>query len=71
MVPVLKGHSVCLICEENTSYHQLKHGMKISYIYPRRFLKHNHPYCMLKKAFNGSQEDKIAPPPLTSEEMYN
>ena len=34
-------------------------------------MKRNHPYWRLKKAFNGCQEDKIAPPPLTSDEMYN
>ena len=26
----VKGNSVWLICEENTSYHQLKHGRKTS-----------------------------------------
>jgi len=35
----VKGHIVCPICEENTSYHQLKHGRKTSYIGHRRFLK--------------------------------
>jgi len=34
-------------------------------------LKRNHPYRRLKKAFNGSQEDKNAPPPLIGEEVYN
>ena len=28
----VKGHSACPICEENTSYHQLKHGRKTCYI---------------------------------------
>ena len=67
----VKGHSDCPICEENTTYHQLKHGRKISYIGHRRFLKRNHPYRRLKKAFNGSHEEKNAPPPLTGEEVYN
>jgi len=34
-------------------------------------LKRNHPYHKLKKAFNGCQEDRTAPPPLTGEEVYN
>jgi len=67
----VKGHSACSICEENTSYHQLKYGRKTFYIGHRRFLKCNHLYRRLKKAFNGSQEDKIAPPPFIDEEVYN
>ena len=54
---------------KRTSYHQLKHRRKTSYIRQWRFLKHNHLYRRLKKAFNGSQEDKIAPPPLTGKEV--
>jgi len=34
-------------------------------------LKCNHLYRRLKKAFNGSQEEKLAPPPLTGKEVYN
>jgi len=34
-------------------------------------LKRNHPYRMLKKAFNGCQEDRTTPRPLTGEEVYN
>ena len=35
----VKGHRACPICEENTSYHQLKHGRKTCYSGHRRFLK--------------------------------
>jgi len=49
----VKGHHACPICKENTSYHQLKYGRKTCYIGHRRFLKCNHPYRRLKKAFNG------------------
>jgi len=66
----VKGHYACPICEENTSYHQLKHGRKTCYIGHRKFLRRNHSYRRLKKAFNGCQEDKIAHPPLTGEEVY-
>ena len=58
------------ICEENTSYHQLKHGRKTCYIGHRRFLRRNHPYGQLKKDFNGCQEEKIQLPPLTREQVY-
>ena len=66
----VKGHYACLICEENTSYHQLKHGRKTCYIGHRKFLRRNHLYRRLKKAFNGCQEDKTAPPPVTRDEVY-
>jgi len=65
----VKGHHACPICEENTSYHQLKYER--SYISHRKVLKRNHPYHRLKKAFNSCQEDRTAPPPLTKDEAYN
>ena len=34
-------------------------------------MKRNHPCRRLKKAFNGCQEDKTAPPPLIGDEVYN
>ena len=67
----VKGHHACLICEENTSYHKLKYGRKTCYIGRRKFLKRNHPYCRLKKAFNGCQEYRTTPPPLTGDKVYN
>jgi len=48
-----KGHHACSICEENISYHKLKYGRKTCYIGHRNFLKRNHPYRRLKKAFTG------------------
>ena len=66
----VKGHHACPICEENTSYTQLKHGRKTVYSRHRRFLTPNHPYRRLRKAFNGSQEHDIAPIPLTGEQVY-
>jgi len=67
----VKGHHASPICEENTSYHQLKYGRKTCYIDHRKLFKCNHPYYRLKKAFNGCQEDKTAPPPLTGDKVYN
>jgi len=40
----VKGHHACPICEENTSYHQLKYGRKTCYIGHQKLLKRNHPY---------------------------
>ena len=40
----VKGHQACPICEQNTSFIQLKHGKKTVYTRHRRFLKHYHPY---------------------------
>jgi len=66
----VKRHHACPICEENTSYHKLKYGRKTCYIDHQKFLKCNHPYRRLRKAFNGCQEDKTAPPPLTGDRVY-
>jgi len=40
----VKGHHACLICEEDISYIQMKHGRKIVYTRHHRFLKPHHPY---------------------------
>jgi len=40
----VKGHCACPICEEDTSYIQLKHGRKIVYTRHQCFLKPHHPY---------------------------
>jgi len=40
----VKGHHACLICEENTSYIQLKHRRKTVYSRHRHCLTPNHPY---------------------------
>ncbi|XP_068503686.1 uncharacterized protein [Phaseolus vulgaris] len=65
-----KGHRACPICQDKTSYEQLKHGRKTVYLGHRRFLKKYHPYRRLKKAFNGYQEHDICPTPLSGVEIY-
>ena len=65
----VKDHHACPMCEENTSYIQLKHEKKV-YSRHRHFLPLNHRYRRLKKAFNGSQDHDIAPIPLTNEQVY-
>ena len=43
----------CPICKDNTSYQQLKHRRKTSYIGHWRLLERNHLYHRLKEVFNG------------------
>ena len=66
----VKGHYACSICQENTSYVQLKHGQKTACTRHHKFLVRNHSYRRLKKAFNGCQEDEVASTPLNGEQVY-
>jgi hypothetical protein len=66
----VKGHSACPICEKETSFQQLKNGKKTVYLRHRKFLERYHPYRRLRKAFNGDQENDVAPTPLTGKEVY-
>ena len=66
----VKGHKICLICEEDTASQQLKHGRKKVYLRHQRFLRSHHPYRTLKKAFNEHQETGSPPNPLTDVEVY-
>jgi len=68
---IVKEYHACSICEKNIVYHELKHRRKASYIGYHRFSKCNHPYRRWKLIFNRCEEDKIAPPPLISECVYN
>ena len=65
----VKGHHACPICEEDTSYVQLKHGRKIVYIRHQHFMKPYHPYRQLKKKINGIQEHEIMLAPLTGQQV--
>ena len=67
----VKGHHACPICEQNTSFIQLKHGKKRIYTRHRRFLKHYHPYRRLKKPFNGTDECEGSPKLLAGHEVYD
>ncbi|WJX12650.1 hypothetical protein P8452_03121 [Trifolium repens] len=67
----VKGHLACPICEKHTKYQQLRNGKKTVYLRHRRFLKRNHPYRRLRKAFNGDPENEIAPKALTGKQVYD
>jgi len=66
----VKGHRAWPICEEDTSYIQLKHDRKTVYTRHRSFLKPCHPYRRLKKEFNGNQEHETAPIPLIGDQVF-
>ncbi|XP_047150699.1 uncharacterized protein LOC124822706 [Vigna umbellata] len=65
-----KGHKASPICEEGTCHRQLHHGRKTVYLGHRRFLTTNNPYRKLKKAFNGCQENELAPMALSGSQVY-
>ncbi|XP_028800088.1 uncharacterized protein LOC114755378 [Neltuma alba] len=66
----VKGHNACPICEDRTSHQQLSHGKKTIYLGHRRFLERGHPYRRKKKEFNGFQEYRDPPEPLTADQVY-
>ncbi|KAF7154393.1 hypothetical protein RHSIM_Rhsim01G0019000 [Rhododendron simsii] len=65
----VKGYYGCPICGEETSSSRLKHSKKNIYTGHRRFLSRYHPYRRQKKAFNGEQDFRVPPVPLTGEEV--
>ncbi|XP_075481194.1 uncharacterized protein LOC142521906 [Primulina tabacum] len=66
---IVKGYHACPICGEETYSTRLKHSRKIAYTGHRSFLPISHLYIRQKKAFNGNQEFKPAPKPLTGNEV--
>ncbi|RVX13376.1 hypothetical protein CK203_021010 [Vitis vinifera] len=65
----VKGYFACPICGSETYSHRLKHGRKNSFTGHRHFLPCNHPFRKHKKAFNGEQEFRSPPQPLSGEEI--
>ncbi|XP_062093712.1 uncharacterized protein LOC133799725 [Humulus lupulus] len=60
----------CLICGEKTSATRLEHCRKMCYMGHRRFLLEKNYYRKQKLAFNGEQELREAPTPMTREAVY-
>ncbi|XP_049391622.1 uncharacterized protein LOC125856085 [Solanum stenotomum] len=60
-----KGKWACPTCNHNTCSQYLKHSRKMCYMGHRAFLPHDHPYRRDKKSFNGKEEHKVAPTPLS------
>ena len=48
---------------------RLKHSRKMSFTGHRRFLHESHPYRKKKKSFDGQQEFRPAPTPLSGSEI--
>jgi hypothetical protein len=58
---VTKGYRACPECGPNVSTRHSASLEKNVYLGHRRYLQRNHPYCRLKRAFDGSEE--LRPPP--------
>ncbi|WMV30216.1 hypothetical protein MTR67_023601 [Solanum verrucosum] len=60
-----KGRWACPTCNHNTCSQYLKHSRKMCYLGHRAFLPSDHPFRRDKKSFNGKEEHKVAPTPLS------
>ncbi|XP_022151005.1 uncharacterized protein LOC111019025 [Momordica charantia] len=66
----VKGYKACPICGENTTSIRLAHGKKNAYMGHIRFLPRHHPYRKQKKTFDGKKEFRVAPTPLSGEDIF-
>ncbi|XP_050897643.1 uncharacterized protein LOC127104501 [Lathyrus oleraceus] len=66
----VKEHKACPICESDTRHRQLQNEKKTVYLGRQVFFRPNHPYRILRKAFNGEKEFSFAPKHLTGKEVY-
>ena len=67
----MKEHMTYLVCEEDTSFLQLKHERKTVYLDTQRFLPMLHHYRRLRKAFKKTIEEGKAPKKLNGELVYD
>ena len=65
-----KGHKACPICIDDTPSEYLRNWGKVVYVHNRRFLRRDHPYRRMKKAFNGCVEERRAPRPLSGRTIF-
>ena len=66
----VKGYKACPVCSEETDAVRLNKCKKIVYIGHRCFLPCDHPYRRYTDAFNGHREERLAPEPMTGEEVF-
>ncbi|XP_057809078.1 uncharacterized protein LOC131023551 [Salvia miltiorrhiza] len=66
----VKGYKACPICADQTHSKWLPYSRKVSYTGHRQFLPESHPYRRQKKAFDGVQELRAAPKPLSGTEVF-
>lgn len=64
-----KGRWACPTCNHGTSSQYLKHSRKMCYMGHRAFLSTDHPFRREKKSFDGKEDHKTAPTPLTGVEV--
>ncbi|XP_027343085.1 uncharacterized protein LOC113855654 [Abrus precatorius] len=67
----IKGHCACPICQEKIDYVRLDHCHKNVFMGHRRWLSKNHPFRKMKKAFNGSCEERRCPYLKRGEEIFD
>ncbi|XP_019261555.1 PREDICTED: uncharacterized protein LOC109239441 [Nicotiana attenuata] len=65
-----KGRLACPTCNYDTCSRYLKHSHKTCYLGHRRFLPLDHPSRKDKKSFDGNEEHRQAPTPLSGVEMF-
>ncbi|XP_019267386.1 PREDICTED: uncharacterized protein LOC109244707 [Nicotiana attenuata] len=65
-----KGRLACPTCNYDTCSQYLKNSHKMCYLGHRRFLPRDHPFLRDKKSFDGKEEHRPAPAPLSSEEVF-
>lgn len=63
------GNYACPCCNYDVFPHYLNHSKKNCYMDTRRFLDMNHPWRKDKKSFNGKEEHKSAPKPLSGHDV--
>ncbi|XP_062020749.1 uncharacterized protein LOC133737149 [Rosa rugosa] len=63
-----KGYKACPNCGDDSSSFRLKHSQKICYMGHRRFLPINHRWRTQRRPFNGKEEHRTAPIPLSVHE---
>jgi hypothetical protein len=66
-----KGKTACPICGEGTCSEYLPHSKKTVYMGHRRFLDSNHPFRQKGELFDGQEETRGRPKPLTNQEVLN
>ncbi|XP_027361200.1 uncharacterized protein LOC113869190 [Abrus precatorius] len=66
----IKGQCACPICSKNTDYIRLEYCHKNVFMGHRRWLPRNHPFRKMKKAFNGSCDERRCPYSKSGEQIF-
>nr|XP_016452413.1 PREDICTED: uncharacterized protein LOC107776970 [Nicotiana tabacum] len=64
-----KENFACPTCNYGTCSQYLKHSRKMCYMGHRAFLPHEHPFRRDKKSFDGKEDHRLAPTPLSGTEV--